>query len=918
VTQAHDVFFSYAHADQAEARDLRDALASIGVKVWLDETDIDTFDGITESVREGIANAKAFLAFYSKVYPTRRACQWELTRAFLTSQRQGDPRKRILVVNPEPGAEHIEPVELRDGLFARMPGTAGEEAVSTVAVRVKERIERLQGRLGDPDPPDVPWHGRSAVGAIRFVGRIADMWQVHSALQAAEVSLISGAHGSTVAQVVGLGGIGKSLLAAEYALRYGPAYPGGVFWLRAHGHDDVETASARVAERSSQLRDFATALGASVEGLSPAGVRRALIQVLDASGRPYLWIADDLPGGLTQGEIDDWLAPSGLGKTLVTTRSREYGAFGRQIEVGLLAEADGLDLLRAHRPTLDREDKEAARGLVRDLGGHALAIDVAGAALAAERGVRSVAEYREAIGRASPDELEFAGQLAGELPTGHERSITSTLLRSIRALGERGVDFLRIASMLAVEPIPARLAVECLRWADSLDMDTAMATAVAGMDEAHALSLAEIVGDGGGDRAVHALVSRTVRLAVLPSGREASLRWGANAALVDGLKPVLRRESVSPALVAHARHLGAAISDQSEIVLMNFVSNYDRERGDFESARLLQERLLDAARKIHGPEHVETCGVMSSLAGTLAELGEKKRALDLFTQALEHTEKALGADNVSTLSLMNNVAELRWGVGDFAGALALHERTLEGRRRLLGDDHPQTVTSMNNFAGTLADYGDLEGARSRLEEVLAIRRRILGKGHPNTLSTMNSLGIVLGRLHDYEGARTWHQLTLDGRREALGADHPYTFTSMNNLAVTLGELGEREVACSLHAETLRLREAVLGERHPDTLTSMDNLASTSGQLGRLAEARELHVRTLTLRTEVLGPEHAETLCSMSSLATTLWMERDREHGTSLQKRAAEAARRALGDSHPTTAKITGALAEMEAWVDVGP
>ena len=876
MTQECDVFLSYAHADQEKARDLRDALTSIGVKVWLDQTDIETFDGITESVREGIANSKAFLALYSRTYPTRRACLWELTRAFLAAQRQGDPRERILVVNTEPGAQHIEPVELRDGLFVRMLGSAGSDATAAVAARVKERTEGLRGPLGEPDPPDVPWHGRRPVAATRFVGRMADMWRVHSALQADEVSLISGSYGSAMAQAVGLGGIGKSMLAIEYALRYGSVYPGGVFWLRAHGHDDIESAATRVAELNSQLRDFATALGASVDGLSPAGVRGVLAQALNASGRSYLWIVDDLPGRLSQEAIDDWLAPSSLGKTLVTTRSREYGAFGRQVEVGLLTEADGLDLLQAHRPSLDREEIEAARGLVRDLGGHALAIDVAGAALAAERGVRSVAEYRETIGRASPDELELAGELAGELPTGHERSITSTLLRSIRALGKHGVDFLRIASLLAAEPIPARLAIESLRQADSLDGDTARANAVAGMNEAHALSLAEIAGAGGEDRVVHALVSRTIRLAALPPEREASLRWGAHVALFEGLEPVARREPVSPTLAAHARHLGAAMSDQSEIALMNVVSQYDKERGDFQSARLLQERLLEAAMRVHGPEDVQTCGVMSNLAGTLAELGEWERALDLATQALEHTEKAVGTDDIGTLSLMNNVAEFRWGVGDFAGALALHERTLEGRRRLLGDEHPQTITSMNNLAGTLGDCGDLKGARSGLEEVLAIRRRVLGKNHPNTLSTMNSLGVVLGSLRDYEGARIWHQRTLDGRREALGAEHPYTFTSMNNLAVTLDQLGDREIASALHEETLRLREEVLGEHHPDTLTSMSNLAMT------------------------------------------LWDEGGGERGIGLQERAVEVARRVLGDDHPTTASMAAALMKMEARGDAGP
>ena len=40
-----------------------------------------------------------------------------------------------------------------------------------------------------------------------------------------------------MAQLSGMGGVGKSLLAEEYALRFGAAYPGGIFWLRALGND---------------------------------------------------------------------------------------------------------------------------------------------------------------------------------------------------------------------------------------------------------------------------------------------------------------------------------------------------------------------------------------------------------------------------------------------------------------------------------------------------------------------------------------------------------------------------------------------------------------------------------------------------------------------------------------------------------
>src|SRR4051794_23183896 len=136
---AFDVFCSYAHADAEAVARVVAALEGDGLAVYWDREEILDFARITGAIERGLARSKVLLAFYSATYPTRRPCQWELTAAFLAAQRLGDPRRRVLVVNPEPGTAHIEPVELRDALFRAAPGPAGaRELAAAVAVRVAE------------------------------------------------------------------------------------------------------------------------------------------------------------------------------------------------------------------------------------------------------------------------------------------------------------------------------------------------------------------------------------------------------------------------------------------------------------------------------------------------------------------------------------------------------------------------------------------------------------------------------------------------------------------------------------------------------------------------------------------------------------------------------------------------------------
>ena len=127
----------------------------------------------------------------------------------------------------------------------------------------------------------------------------------------------------------GLGGQGKSLLAEEYALRFGAAYPGGVFWLRAYGNDDAKAGFAeeeREAEHLNKIRAFADSLGVMLQGLEPTQISGALGREIERRAQPCLWIVDDVPDGLDGQALRKWFSPHPLARTLLTTRSREYNS----------------------------------------------------------------------------------------------------------------------------------------------------------------------------------------------------------------------------------------------------------------------------------------------------------------------------------------------------------------------------------------------------------------------------------------------------------------------------------------------------------------------------------------------------------------------------------------------------------------
>jgi hypothetical protein len=197
----YDIFLSHAWKDGERPQHIADALTAAGLRVWFDAVEIDDFASITRAVTEGLAKSKALLAYYSKTYPLRRACQWELTAAFLAAQTEGNPRRRVLVINPESGADHIHPIELRDAKFLKAPNDNSE--MQQLVQTIVKHVGALSGPLADIHPLGAPsWYGMTPVGSTRFVGRLKEMWEVHSLLHAGDVAQITGAPAAT-------GGIGQ-------------------------------------------------------------------------------------------------------------------------------------------------------------------------------------------------------------------------------------------------------------------------------------------------------------------------------------------------------------------------------------------------------------------------------------------------------------------------------------------------------------------------------------------------------------------------------------------------------------------------------------------------------------------------------------------------------------------------------------
>jgi hypothetical protein len=426
----YDVFLSFTRAspgaaDQAEQ--LEKALERKGLRVFRDVL-IDEFAGITTELVDALAGSKVLVAYYTREYPGRYACQWELTAAFVAAQREGDPRQRVLVVNPEANETHIRPIELADAKYAATPHSDAE--FDQLATRIAERVATVHGPLGaSAHPVDQARLPADVLAQRWLVGRYPEMWDVHTALHAMDLPGVHKPAPEPAVVVTGLSGMGKSSVVARYAYLYRDAYPGGVFWTGPFGADQ-DTFLGSYTDRLRRIAD--EQLGLEVDGVEPERLRSMVADALSRGRHKVLWIVDDIPPALPTNMLRQVLVPAHNVRTVLTSRSHVVDGDVPELALSGLDVAEVSELLGVS--TVD-----VARDFAERCGGHPVVVRAAANAL----------RYRPG---------PVTSDMVPELLRGAASSVGAALSDAAGGLNPVARQVLRVAGVLAPAPFPPELA----------------------------------------------------------------------------------------------------------------------------------------------------------------------------------------------------------------------------------------------------------------------------------------------------------------------------------------------------------------------------------------------------------------------------------------------------------------------------
>jgi tetratricopeptide (TPR) repeat protein len=836
-------FVSYTNADVQWAEWIAWTLEQAGYTTTIQAWDFRPGSNFVLEMQRALHECERVIAVLSPRYLASRFAAEEWSAA-IASDPTGD---KLLPIR-------IEPCENEGLLRARvyidlvgtdeptarqrlLAGVKRERAKPTIAPTFPARTDGMTGGITPPlrfpgTPPaiwNLPFERNP-----HFTGREDELRELHDALASGQATAL------TQPQTIhGLGGVGKTHLAIEYAYRFAADYD-LVWWVRADAPlsiaSDLALLAAPLQLPQRDERDQRVVVQAVLDYLR--GGKKSF-----GGGEKYFG-GGEKSFALT---TPRWLIifdnaeeprdlrpflPQGRGSVLITSRNPNWGALAHPLEVRTLPRDKAIEFLLARAGVIvSREAAKqspppsviASREAAKQSPPPSVIASREAAKQSPNRDVEIASSQNPLLAMTSDAMTQTAGELAdalGCLPLALEQAGAY-----IEASGISFADYLtrwraHHRELLAHPPATDYPTTVATTWDISFQAVAAQSPASVTLMNLLAFFAPEPIPRD-------LFIAREGRGAIKLRPHE----WRDEMELDNAVIP-LRRYSLiqaTPETLAMHRLVQMIVRDRLS----------DDERKTFAHAAL------------HAVNDAFPYDIQNDVSAwaTCARLAAHARAVT------EEAER-LGIAPEATARLLNQLGLYLQARAEFADARACFERALQIDEATFGPNHPNVATAVNNLGSVLQDLGDLAGARTCYERALQIDEATFGPNHPNVARDVNNLGSVLRALGDLAGARACFERALQIDEAIFGPNHPNVARDVNNLGSVLRALGDLAGARACFERALQIDEATFGPNHPEVATDVNNLGLVLHDLGDLAgAARVLRARVLNILTQFLPADH---------------------------------------------------------------
>jgi tetratricopeptide (TPR) repeat protein len=735
-----------------------------------------------------------------------------------------------------------------------------------------------------------------------FVGREAVLDEIYTALTRDDRA--------RALVVQGLGGIGKTQLASEYARRYASQYD-LIWWIPC---DAIERAIRSLVDLEKQ---FGVSKSAQQVG------RGRFTAIFDALriGRPYqrwLLVFDDA----NEPEEIRELIPPGQGHILITSRNNRWGASEDMLELEVFARHESVEFLRSRMRWLSEVDAHRLADAVGDL------------PLILEHVAESRLPAEKYIARLNNDPITL---FSISQPSPYRATVAKTwseMIQRLQSTNAESLDLLYRLAFFGPGPIPLA-SLDHGKHLQEISLHSLLSNSLKSSRAIGALWNAGLLRINHDTKMIqiHKITQHIVR-AALPSDQTERCRHDVHLLLAaadpgspDDPENWSRyedlRDHMAPSQVESCHNLLA------RRLIINFVS-YLRAAGDPHTADDLAHRALRhwprGANAGPGYDPASDLSVHAAEVEILLSLAKYEDAFALTRETLDVLNPFPDQwfMDIAVLSRTSGV-ELRLK-GQFKEALDADEVSREQHISHLGPDHPQTFVAVNNCAIDYALVGRYNKSIELAEELYHKCRTFYDtNSHPSVLFYQNSLSRYRRMAgHCREALELADQACAGYRLAAetgvLIEDHPWILEHKLDHAAAQRDMrliADQEFI-ALEAEVAQVRNkfwAVFDVANPQTLAADVILGSLKQITGRSADAAREVAEARQRYQSTLGPDHPYTHACTALLASMRGRMGAADESLPDLRTAIAGLANTVGEDHPYT--LAAVVALVNALTDVG-
>lgn len=798
------VFLSYAHEDEPLLRKLEahlNLLIQQGlISIWHDRRIVPGTNW-ANVIDERLEQATIILLLVSPDFLASNYCyQVEMKRAL---ELDRDGAARVIPIA-------MRPVDWENAPFAHLQAlptdakpistwSDQDEALANVVNGVRQVIKDLsfvhqEGKvLLQKSTGPVLWYVPYSRNLV-FTNREMFLEELYNKLVTMQMAAL------TQTQFIsGLGGIGKTQIALEYAYRHRNDYR-YILWVGAATVENLLTDFARLAERL----EIQTANNQDLHSIIEA------IKSWLAQQRDWLLILDNAD------ELDSVVQyiPNVVGTNghiLLTTRVSATGGIALPMEVEKMNQRDAVVLLLRRTglltvgETLEQvpaQSRSEAEAIVTELDGLPLALDQAGAYIQ-ETGC-GLAAYLTFYTKHRQDLLARRGRLAQD----HPEPVATTWSLSFEKIVQENAaagDLLRLCAFLAPDAIPEELFSVGAKGlgiilapvaADEFQLNEALGvlfrySLVKRNAEEKTVSV---------HRLVQAVLIDTMDSQIQRVWAESAL-YAVNSVFPESeykTWPQCRRylTQAQAALVASERY---QLVSPEAIRLFIQAGYYLYDHAFHEQAERFLQRALAMSKRVKPAKRLTIALAYHHLALLYHVQKRSEEAEIAYGKALKTRERMLSKDHADTIKTQHHLARLYQDQGRYEDATALYQEVLDARVRVLGEEHGDTARTEHQLATLYQELGKDKEAEELYREALRVKKQVLGEDHSSTALTEHYLASLYQKQGKYDKAELLYKHALNVEEKTLGSDHYRTVRTMHRYVNLLRATQREEEAAALEA-----------------------------------------------------------------------------------------------------------------------